>query len=56
MAIRTDRLALLSSRPAFAPLVPGPVETAAALALTLAAALVAAAVARALSDSLARLA
>ena len=47
---------VLSTRPAFAPLVPGPVETALALALTLAASLVGAAAARALSDSLARLA
>jgi hypothetical protein len=47
---------VLSTRPALAPLVPGPVESALALALTLAAALVGAAAARALSDSLARLA
>ena len=42
--------AVLSARPAFAPLVPGPADTLAAFALTLVAAVIGATVARRLSD------
>ena len=42
---------VLSARPAFAPLIPGPVDTMAAFALTIVAAVIGGTVARALSDS-----
>jgi hypothetical protein len=45
----------LSPRPAFAPLVPGPLDTMAAFALTIVAAVIGGTVARGLSDSVAPL-
>jgi len=42
---------VLSARPAFAPLIPGPVDTMAAFALTIVAAVIGGTVARAFSDS-----